>query len=72
MATTKHDRTHVPNYLLSDLDVADRLPELLGDVPLDVVESLQARLRKLVALVTDRDRRIQKMEHYGVTGDVRR
>lgn len=65
-------RPDIPAYLHSDLDVADRLPDLLPEVPVDVIESLQHRLRKLVALVADRDQRIHTMEQYGVTGDMRR
>lgn len=52
----------VPPYLRSHLEVADRLPQLLDDASVDVIEMLQRRIRELVDLVAQRDRQIQHME----------
>jgi hypothetical protein len=61
-------RTEIPPYLRSHLDVADGLPAVLDDVPAEIVESLQRRIRELVALVATRDRTIEHIQREARAG----
>ena len=52
----------VPNYLKSDLEVADTLPDMLSGASDVTIHNLQDRIRRLVRFVATRDETIRQLE----------